>query len=128
MSRNFGFRHFRIVFERQRRDGLATLAAPANAGETHDGADIGTSLGERRYLLRDVEIGFLNTDGHGSGHAIIAILIKKGLYFVEHDLHANASRLSPGKTGPHFSGSCSNRRSSAGKRQSRGHPRSSYPI
>jgi hypothetical protein len=27
--------------------------------------------------------------------------------FVEHDLRANASRLSRGKTGTHFSGSCS---------------------
>jgi len=61
------------MFERQRRDGLGALAAPANAAETHDGADISAPLGERGYLPRDVEIGLLNTDGHSGGHESIAM-------------------------------------------------------
>jgi hypothetical protein len=27
-----------------------------------------SAFGERRYLLRDVEIGFLDSNGHISGH------------------------------------------------------------
>src|SRR5258708_26132243 len=74
MPRDFGFRHSRIMLERQRRDGPAVLAAPADARETYDRADIGAVLCERRYFLRDVEIGFLNADGHIGGHGIIAIM------------------------------------------------------
>src|ERR1035441_7142375 len=77
MSRNLGLRHFRIVLKRQRRDGFAAFAAPANAAETHDGADIGAPFRQRRYLLRDVEIGLLNADGHIGGHEIIAMPVKR---------------------------------------------------
>jgi hypothetical protein len=81
------------VFERQRRDGLAALAAAANAGETHDGADVGTPFGERRYFLRDVEIGFLDADGHGSGHEIIAMLVKMAYIFLSMIFSENRSPL-----------------------------------
>src|SRR5258708_40063131 len=62
------------MLERQRRDGPAVLAAPADARETYDRADIGAVLCERRYFLRDVEIGFLNADGHIGGQGIIAVM------------------------------------------------------
>src|ERR1700720_4774942 len=81
VPRNFSFRHPGIMFERQRRDGLRALAAPANAAETHDGADIGAALCERRYLLRDVEIGFLDADGHSGSHESIAMLVKRILFY-----------------------------------------------
>ena len=68
MPCNFGLRHAGIMFERQRGDGVAVLAVPAYAGKAYDGADIGTRMRERRDLPRDVEIGFLNANGHGSGH------------------------------------------------------------
>src|SRR5712671_1731661 len=87
---NFGLRHFRIVFERQRRDALAVLAAAADAGEAYDRADIGAALRERRDLVGDIEVGLLDADGHASGHEIIAMAVTVS------------------------------RRSSAGKRQSRG--------
>src|SRR5258705_2921729 len=77
VPRNFSLRHPGIMFERQRCDGLGALAAPANAAETHDGADIGAPLRERGYLLRDVEIGLLNTDGHSGGYLCIAMLVKR---------------------------------------------------
>src|SRR6266699_4243921 len=72
MARDFGLRHFGIMFERQRRDRLVALAAPANAAEADDGSDVGAALGERSDLPRDVEIGFLNADGHIGGHGSIA--------------------------------------------------------
>src|ERR1700739_3635725 len=69
MPRDFGLRHSRIVFERQRRDRLVIFAAaPANAAETHDRADIGAAFGQRGDFPRDVEIGFLNTDGDRNSH------------------------------------------------------------
>src|SRR5882757_8910873 len=73
MARDLGLRHFRVMFERQRGDGLAALNPPADSAEADDGADIGTPLGERRYLAADVEIGFLDADGHIGGHGIIAM-------------------------------------------------------
>src|SRR2546421_8397163 len=96
MPRDFGLCHSRVMFERQRRDGLAALAAPADAAKTNDGADIGTAFGQRRDLLRDVEIGLLDADGHIGGHESIAMF---------------TIRLS--------------RRSSAGKKQTPGGPGSS---
>ncbi len=33
-----------------------------------DGADIGAAFAQRRDLLRDVEIGFLDANGRGDGH------------------------------------------------------------
>jgi hypothetical protein len=53
------------MFQRQRRDGLAALAAAADAAETDDGADIGTAFRQSCDLVGDVEIGFLNADGDG---------------------------------------------------------------
>src|SRR5258708_32225289 len=64
------------MLERPRGDGPAVLAAPADARETYDRADIGAVLCERRYFLRDIEIGFLNADGHIGGHGIIAIMTR----------------------------------------------------
>src|SRR5437879_12082585 len=93
MPGNFGLRHFGIVFQRQRRDGLAALAAAANAGETHDGADVGAPLGERRYLPRDIEIGFLDADGYGSGHDIIAMFVKMAYSFLGMIFSENRSPL-----------------------------------
>ena len=70
MPRNLGFGHFGIMLERQRNKVVPT---PADAGETDDGADIGACLGQSRDLAADVEIGFLDADGHDGGHEIIAI-------------------------------------------------------
>src|ERR1700731_867579 len=72
MPRDFGLRHAGIMFKRQRGDGVAVLAVPANAGKADDGADIGARTRQRRDLLRNVEIGFLNANSHGSGHGRIA--------------------------------------------------------
>ena len=44
MAHDLGFRHAGIMFERQRRDGLAAFAAAADAGEGDHGADIGAAL------------------------------------------------------------------------------------
>jgi hypothetical protein len=73
MARDLGLRHFRIMFERQRGDGLAASNSSADAAEADDGADIGTPVGERRYLAADVEIGLLDADGYIRGHEIIAL-------------------------------------------------------
>ena len=59
MPRDFGLSHAGIMFKRQRGDGVAVLAVPANAGKADDGADIGARTRQRRDLPRDVEIGFL---------------------------------------------------------------------
>src|SRR6185312_16457052 len=68
MPLDFGFRHARIMLERQRRDVVATLAAAADAGERHHRADIGAALAQRRDLARDVEIVLLDTNGDGRIH------------------------------------------------------------
>src|SRR6266566_10077801 len=81
VPRDFSLRHPGIMFERQRRDGLGALVGSADAAETHDGADIGAPLRERGYLLRDVEIGLLNTDGHSGGHGSSAMLVKRLLFY-----------------------------------------------
>ena len=44
MPLDLGFRHAGIMFERQRRDRFAVLAAAADAAERDDGADIGAAL------------------------------------------------------------------------------------
>ncbi len=36
----------------------------------HDGADIGAACRQRGDLLADVEIGFLDPDGHMGGHDV----------------------------------------------------------
>ena len=60
--------------ERQRRDAAAVLAAAADAAETDDGADIGAPFRQRGDFPRGIEIGFLDADGHDSGHAVNAII------------------------------------------------------
>ena len=59
MALDLGFRHAGIMFERQRGDRVAVLVAAADAGEAHDGADIGAAARQRRDLARDVEIVLL---------------------------------------------------------------------
>jgi hypothetical protein len=49
--------------------------------------------------MPEAEVNPLDRDPIGSDHDLIL--------WLEHDLRANASRLSRGKTGSHFSGSCS---------------------
>ena len=63
MPLDFGFGHAGIMFERQRGDRFAILAAAADAAEGNDRADIGAAARQRRDFLRDVEIGFLDADG-----------------------------------------------------------------
>ena len=47
---------------------LALLAAAADAAEADDRADIGAALAEAGDLLRDVEVGSLDTDGRSNSH------------------------------------------------------------
>ncbi len=68
MAFDFGLGHPRVMFERQRCDRFAVLAAAADAAETDDGADIAAALGQHRDLMADVEIGFLDADGRCGSH------------------------------------------------------------
>src|ERR1700733_6242166 len=68
MPHDFGLRHIRIMFQRQRRDRLVAFAAPADAAETHHRADVGAAFGQRSDFPPDVEIGFLDTDGDRDRH------------------------------------------------------------
>ena len=56
------------MFKRQGGDGVAALDVPANPGKADDRADIGTRMRQRRDFPPNIEIGFLNADGHGGGH------------------------------------------------------------
>src|SRR5262249_41973226 len=61
---DLGFRHARIVFENQRRDGIAGLRSPAQAGERDHRADVAAPASERRGLGGDVEILALQPHRH----------------------------------------------------------------
>src|ERR1700691_3662556 len=62
MPGDLAFGHAGIVLERQCRDRRAVFVGAANAGEGHDGADIGPAPRHRRGLGGDVEGFTLQTD------------------------------------------------------------------
>ncbi len=68
---DLGFRHAGIMLERQRGDRLAVLVAAADAGESDDGADVGTPARQLRRLGGDVERLALDADGVGHGGNVV---------------------------------------------------------
>lgn len=59
--------HIRVMFQRQRGDVRAVLVGSADAGEAHDGPDVGAALGQERDFAGDIEIVLLDTDGDRAG-------------------------------------------------------------
>src|SRR6185312_893441 len=63
MPLDFRFRHAGVVFERERRDGLAFLRAATDAGELHEGADIAAPTRQLRRFCCGIEQLTLQADG-----------------------------------------------------------------
>ena len=60
---NFGFRHLGKMLQRQRSNGIAILAAAANAGEGDDRADVAAPARQRGRFRGGVKIFALQANG-----------------------------------------------------------------